>query len=132
MQWNTSQGAGFSTGEPWLPLGSDAEHRNVESQLGDPGSVLAGYREAIALRKKLPALRQGEMELMPPQGEVLSWLRRTPGETLCVALNMSAAAAGWESPGELLYSSQGREGGSLAPYEGRILKLERPPSSEEG
>ena len=34
-------GAGFTTGEPWLPLVGDAETLNAEAQAGDPRSTLA-------------------------------------------------------------------------------------------
>ena len=38
-------------GEPWLPIGADAELRNVAAQRSDPGSLLHLYRELLALRR---------------------------------------------------------------------------------
>ena len=43
-------GAGFTTGEPWLPLVADAEALNVERQAADPRSTLALVRRLAALR----------------------------------------------------------------------------------
>src|SRR3954469_20566639 len=34
-------GAGFTTGEPWLPIGAGAEERNAETQAADPRSTLS-------------------------------------------------------------------------------------------
>jgi alpha-glucosidase len=51
MQWDASA-RGFTTGEPWLQL-VDPQERNVESQRGDPGSLLELYRRLTALRRTL-------------------------------------------------------------------------------
>jgi alpha-glucosidase len=53
MQWDGSDGGGFTTGTPWLPL-VDPGERNVEDQRDDPGSVLSLVRELIALGRELP------------------------------------------------------------------------------
>jgi alpha-glucosidase len=52
MQWDASTGAGFTSGDPWLPL-LDPKERNVADQRGRPGSLLELYRELIALRRRL-------------------------------------------------------------------------------
>ena len=36
MQWDATPHAGFTTGTPWLPVGSHAKERNVEAQMKDP------------------------------------------------------------------------------------------------
>jgi glycosidase len=36
MPWSNATGAGFSTGEPWLPLGPDHRDVNVAVQATDP------------------------------------------------------------------------------------------------
>ena len=41
MQWDGSEGAGFTSGEPWLPLNEDYISRNVSLQEGDSGSLLS-------------------------------------------------------------------------------------------
>jgi alpha-glucosidase len=52
MPWSGAAGAGFTQGEPWLPLG-DHRARNVADQRRDPNSVLRLTRDLIRLRKRL-------------------------------------------------------------------------------
>jgi alpha-glucosidase len=49
MQWDGTPNGGFTTGSPWLPP-VDPERRNVESQRGDPDSLLEHYRSLISRR----------------------------------------------------------------------------------
>src|SRR5207245_2620632 len=61
MQWDGSANAGFCPRgvEPWLPVASGFELRNVDSEDKDEDSVLALYRRLLALRRRWPALRTG-------------------------------------------------------------------------
>src|SRR3954464_2677589 len=52
-------GAGFTSGEPWLPMSPDAESVNAAAQARDPRSVLALYRALLALRRAEPELQAG-------------------------------------------------------------------------
>ncbi|TDO87716.1 alpha-amylase family glycosyl hydrolase [Enemella evansiae] len=45
-------GAGFTTGEPWLPMPPEADTRNVATQRSDPASTLHLYRDLIAFRRE--------------------------------------------------------------------------------
>lgn len=51
MQWNDSENAGFTTGEPWLRVNPNYRKINVQSQLEDKDSVHEFYKKLIALRK---------------------------------------------------------------------------------
>jgi len=51
MLWNRGRHGGFTTGEPWLPVGQT--HRNVQDQLADPDSPLNLTRRLIQLKKRL-------------------------------------------------------------------------------
>ena len=51
VQWNDSANAGFTSGDPWLPLNPNYKEINVASQENDPDSLLSFYKELIALRK---------------------------------------------------------------------------------
>ncbi|CAG7920301.1 unnamed protein product [Penicillium olsonii] len=53
MQWENSSNAGFTTGKPWMTVNRDYVDWNVASQLEDPQSIMAYWKEVIALRKKL-------------------------------------------------------------------------------
>ena len=50
--------------------------RSVESQRNDPGSMLHLYRALLTERRTSPALRQGEIRVVPSPEEVLAYERR--------------------------------------------------------
>src|SRR5215212_11925476 len=56
MPWDERAQGGFTTGEPWLPLGADVETVNVAAQATDPRSILSLTRALLALRRAEPAL----------------------------------------------------------------------------
>jgi len=85
MQWTAGEGAGFTTGRPWLRLGPDATERNVAAQAGDANSVLAAYRRLLAYRRTAPALRRGAMaRLDSGNPDVLAWTRSDGNQRLLV------------------------------------------------
>jgi alpha-glucosidase len=88
MQWDASPNAGFTTGEPWLPL--DPRHRtcNVESLSKEPSSILSLYRRLIALRRERRALSIGSYHALGTEGQVFAYERRHREERLLVALNL--------------------------------------------
>jgi alpha-glucosidase len=99
MPWSGGPGAGFTTGHPWLRIGSDSATRNVAAQLADPGSVLALYRRLTVLRAELPALQVGAFELLPSAGtSLVAYTRTTPDQTLLVVLNLGREPAAWRVP----------------------------------
>ena len=54
MQWEDIANAGFTTAEakPWMTINGDYVDWNVASQLDDPRSILAFWREMLKLRKQ--------------------------------------------------------------------------------
>jgi alpha-glucosidase len=89
MQWTPGQNAGFTRGTPWLPLGHDFEHCNVERQSGDPGSMLSLYRRLIELRKKEPALSVGSYRPVVSEGDLIAYVREADeGNRFLVVLNL--------------------------------------------
>ncbi|HHX87300.1 MAG TPA: DUF3459 domain-containing protein, partial [Firmicutes bacterium] len=135
MQWDSSPGAGFTGGKPWLPVGPQVEQRNVSSQDGDPGSLLNFYRRLIWLRKQSPALSHGSFNLLTGEPDRCFVYRRESGsQSILVALNFSGFShtVNFRQPGELrrvLFSTDpGRERTAatstltLGPYEGCLLE----------
>lgn len=59
MQWDASDGAGFTTDNPWLPIGQNHTVINVESESDDPQSFYALYKKLLGLRQSDKALRSG-------------------------------------------------------------------------
>jgi alpha-glucosidase len=90
MQWSARENAGFTTGEPWLPLADDYAVVNVEAERDDPRSMLSLYRRLIELRQGEPALEVGRFEPAAAEGDVLAYFRRSrAGETdFLIALNL--------------------------------------------
>ncbi|HWI87566.1 MAG TPA: alpha-amylase family glycosyl hydrolase [Sphingomonas sp.] len=123
MPWDASSQAGFTTGDPWLPLNPDWPTRNVAAEAADQGSMLALYRALLRLRRAHPALAIGEMRSIEAEGDVLAYQRTHRGERIVVALNLSGAPQPVGGPpGRLLLSTAGGyEPGMLAPNQGVIL-----------
>ncbi|HSK39692.1 MAG TPA: alpha-amylase family glycosyl hydrolase [Arenibaculum sp.] len=88
MQWRPGPGAGFTDGEPWLPIADTLDRFNVEVETGDPASMLSLYRDLIALRRGEPALNRGSYRSIEAEGDVLAYLREHQGRTFAVALNL--------------------------------------------
>jgi alpha-glucosidase len=86
-------GAGFTTGEPWLPLVADAERLAVARQADDPHSTLNLVRRLAALRAATPALQAGTQRMLETGSDVLAWLREGDGDRLLAAINFDAAPA---------------------------------------
>ncbi len=92
MQWDRSPHAGFTTGEPWLPVADDATSVNVAVQQQHPESLLNLYRELLALRRTHPALTEGAYRVVDAGDEqVFAYGRDTGDEHLLVVLNFAAS-----------------------------------------
>jgi len=90
MQWTAGVNGGFSKGKPWLPVPPSSATHNVETESTDPDSILNFYKRLLFLRHHEKALLDGEyIPLDESNPNVLSFLRRSPGETVLVVLNMS-------------------------------------------
>lgn len=87
MQWSERPGAGFTSGEPWLPLALDYGRCNVEAQSEDPSSMLSLYRRLIELRKREPALAVGTYAPVITDGDVLAYVRQHGDSRFLVVLN---------------------------------------------
>lgn len=91
MQWGPGPYAGFSTVEPWLPVGGSYADINVERQDEDESSVLDLYRRLIWMRKKKPALQAGGYRALPVERRgVFAYEREHQGDRLAVFLNFKS------------------------------------------
>jgi alpha-glucosidase len=131
MQWSAEPNAGFTTGEPWLPLAASWREVNVAAQARDPASMLSLYKQLIALRRGESALEVGSFAPLEAPSGVLAYLR---GDAFLVALNLTATPQRLRlpRPGSVALSTRlDREGeptgGTLAlrPDEGVVVRLER-------
>jgi alpha-glucosidase len=134
MPWDASAHAGFTSGEPWLPLNPDWATRNVAAETQDAGSMLTLHRELLRLRRAHKALAIGAIDLIEAEGDVLAYERVHEGERVFVALNLGAEEQIAPMPlgaFRLLLSTRHSrfrgndgEGLTLAPNEGLILLME--------
>jgi alpha-glucosidase len=91
MPWDASANCGFTTGEPWLPLGADHAERSVDAQRHDPDSMLALTRALLELRRSEPALSVGDWAPIVAEDNVLAYARTWGERRFVVALNLGAA-----------------------------------------
>jgi len=91
MQWNAGPNAGFSTAaKTWLPVGPEADTRNVATEAQDPASLLNYYKSLIHLRKTNAALNHGTLTLIGENDpDVLMFLRQDGSTRVLVALNFT-------------------------------------------
>jgi len=108
MQWDASRGAGFTTGEPWLPIGDDVRTANVAAQREDPRSLLTLYRRLIELRTQHPVLVGGSLEVVSQHNPLLVYRRTSEDGEYLVVLNLSGEPQSygiWQARGQLLVST---------------------------
>ena len=105
---------GFSTAErAWLPVSADHLHRSVAAQSRDAGSMLHLYRQALAMRRAEPALRQGAMSLPEAHGDVVTFTRSEGRKTIFCAFNLGDGGADARLP-EGNWAPMGAAPGSIA------------------
>ncbi|MEC7782820.1 MAG: alpha-glucosidase [Bacteroidota bacterium] len=90
MQWNASEHAGFTSGNPWLPLNPNYVDVNTEAELADENSVLNHFKKMTALRKESEVLIYGDYALLLPEHpQVYAYTRSLGDEQFLVMLNFS-------------------------------------------
>ncbi|GAB4442637.1 MAG: alpha-amylase family glycosyl hydrolase [Chloroflexi bacterium OHK40] len=135
MLWERGPGAGFSSGEPWLPLAADYATRNVAAQRADGRSMLSFTRRLLELRRASMALSLGSYRpLNSGDRHVYAYLREHGGERMLVALNFGgepcAVELGVTARGRIQAStSMDRDGEvdlgalELRPHEGLLIRV---------
>jgi len=100
MQWDDSEHAGFTDGDPWIPVADDYETVNVAAERERDRSILDYYRELIALRDD-DVLVYGDFELLLPDHESIYAIHRTlagADHDLLVLCNFTADEPTFEAP----------------------------------
>ena len=98
MPWDAEPQAGFTTGEPWLPIPAAHRAQAVSRQELEPTSTLNATCTFLHWRKTLPALQWGSIEFLDAPEPVLVFTRHHADQSLLVAFNLSANAVQWEIP----------------------------------
>jgi len=135
MQWSAEEGAGFTTGTPWLKLNPNYKEINVAAAEQDENSILHYYKKMIKLRKSDELFIYGKYELILPDDEqVYVYTREWNGEKAVIIVNMFGREAQITLPeqlnsyefdlvlGNLQQSASYDQTMTLAPYEARIYR----------
>ena len=122
MPWRAnSPHLGFSTREPWLPVGADHAELAVDKQIDDPHSALAFARACLALRRDEPALRHGSMVVVEAGDQLLRFHRTDNGQTMQCSFNLSDRPVPRPAPAGRALLSAGEVGpGELGPWSGLV------------
>jgi alpha-glucosidase len=136
MLWDAGPGAGFTDGDPWLPIAADYAARSVAAQRDDPASMLSLSRHLLELRRASTALSLGAYSALETgDRHVFAYLRSSGDERLLVALNFGAEPVTLDlahtSPrGSVAASTHMDRHGAvdlaeldLRPYEGLVIAL---------
>ena len=136
MQWDQSDNAGFTKGNPWIKINENYTEINVEEAQNDENSILNYYKKLTRLRTSSEALNYGEfLEVFNEDSQVFGFYRKYNNENILVLLNFSDRNTNINvvseidslSNGnyEILLSNYNRTSmeSALSPYEVYILKV---------
>jgi len=124
MPWSESAAnLGFSSAEPWLPVGDSHRSLAVQTQENDSCSVLAFTRQCLALRSGNPALRQGSIDIVEAGDALLLFDRVLDGQRLRCAFNLSRKPVAYSGRGTPLIHNGEIDGANLGPYASLIEEI---------
>lgn len=99
MVWEAAApNAGFSTGEPWLPVSQASTQLAVDRQDGEAESVLNHYRQILAIRRQETVLLRGSIAFLLAHEMLLAFTRELDGAKILCVFNFSAAPAAFTLP----------------------------------
>jgi alpha-glucosidase len=99
MQWDDSEGSGFTEGTPWLAINPNKAEINVKSEEQEKLSTLNYYKQLIHLRKTTSVLINGTFELLlSKHPQVFAYLRKDEEAEVFVLVNLSKDAVQIDLP----------------------------------
>jgi glycosidase len=141
MQWSADEHAGFTSGEPWIPVNPNHDEVNVDAERADGASVWHYYRDLVSLRDE-DVFVYGRYDLLLPDHESLWVFTRTltddegdVGEQTLTVLNMASEETRFEPPASVVgtaeevvisnypVESTRVETETLRPWEARVYRL---------
>ena len=129
VQWDATKNAGFSEVKPWFYVNSNYPYINVAQQEKDPDSILNFYRDAIALRKRLSCVRDGNYKEYHEKSEDLyMYTRQDPRQRILVVCSFAKKEIHFKAPRGyhldvadlVLHNYEDPKNGVLQPYECRV------------
>ena len=131
VQWSSEENAGFTTGKPWFYVNENYREINIADQDTDEKSVLNFYRKAIALRRELSCVRNGNYkEYGKMSSSLYTYSREDDKEKILVVCSFSKKNRKWKVPADfdistselLLANYDNLDGVTLKPYETRVYR----------
>ncbi|GAB6138195.1 alpha,alpha-phosphotrehalase [Halanaerobaculum tunisiense] len=102
MQWNASQNAGFTSGNPWIKPAPNYKEINVAQALADQESIFYHYQELIQLRKEYDIIVEGDYQLiLADHQDIFAYIRTYHQEKLLVINNFYGSPTTFKLPTEL-------------------------------
>ena len=127
MQWDASEFAGFTTGEPWLSIPANHSYINVETEERDEDSILAYYKKLVQLRKDHEIIADGDIHFLETgTDDVIAYERTLGEEKLTVYCNLRGTEVpnAYSAKGDILICNCAVEDvtdSTLKPYEARVI-----------
>lgn len=88
MQWDSTENAGFTTGNPWLAVNKNYKFINAEDCLQDKDSIFYHYKKLIEIRKHNDTIIYGDYKLLLPEDKnVFVYSRKLNGDKIVVVCN---------------------------------------------
>ena len=88
MQWDSTENAGFTTGNPWLAVNKNYKFINAEDCLQDKDSIFYHYKKLINIRKHNDTIIYGNYKLLLPEDKnVFAYSRELNGDKIVVVCN---------------------------------------------
>lgn len=99
VQWDDSPSAGFTTGEPWMPVNPNYSYINAKAEILNPDSIFHHYRDLIAFRKRHRVAVYGEYrEYYEQSKELYVYERRLENKRLLVICSFTDKPVGFWAP----------------------------------
>ena len=91
MQWRGDQAhAGFTAGQPWIPVNDNFTEINVAQNLAEKDSVFATYQQLIQYRRDHDIVVKGDFQLLyPDHPAVFAYKRQWQDDAFVVFANVS-------------------------------------------
>lgn len=126
IPWTRAEPHGWSGSQPWLHWPPDPGRHNPQALRRNRGSILWLYRRLLEMRKKIPALVHGDLELLDSPAETLAYRRSLPHTANgAVAVVANFGSTPWLVPcdGAVLLDSSALETASVSTRQLRLASF---------
>ncbi|AGF55519.1 oligo-1,6-glucosidase [Clostridium saccharoperbutylacetonicum] len=107
MQWDDSENAGFTLGEPWIKVNPNYININAKAQIDDKDSIFNYYKKLISIRKEYPIVVYGRYDLILEESEkIYAYTRTLDNEKLLVICNFTEKETLFQTPSDINTNSQ--------------------------